>query len=268
MGEKFKKAEEALDRIKKLSHKSLKREICGFIGYDYALNQYIVQKEENIAATPSSLFLINPLNYLLFKDTYEVVAIFHSHIVGDETASEFDIKMADNSVEIGELKRILSELDDNYKSLFNLLFELQSQKITEQSQGAETIPPQLTEGVNKQTLPPSEVSAPPPEKISTPVEREREVVKPNKEYAPVPNKVTASCPRPRQNLGKYIANINLRKDYSFVVKYDVENKSIVNVTYTRTLPASLKRAIEKYLSSFSLTQDKQGCRLPIKLLKG
>ena len=179
-----------------------------------------------------------------------------------------DIKMADNSVEIGELKRILSELDDNYKSLFNLLFELQSQKITEQSQGAETIPPQLTEGVNKQTLPPSEVSAPPPEKISTPVEREREVVKPNKEYAPVPNKVTASCPRPRQNLGKYIANINLRKDYSFVVKYDVENKSIVNVTYTRTLPASLKRAIEKYLNSFSLTQDKQGCRLPIKLLKG
>ena len=179
-----------------------------------------------------------------------------------------DIKMADNSVEIGELKRILSELDDDYKSLFNLLFELQSQKITEQSQGAETIPPQLTEGVNKQTLPPSEVSAPPPEKISTPVEREREVVKPNKEYAPVPNKVTASCPRPRQNLGKYIANINLRKDYSFVVKYDVENKSIVNVTYTRTLPASLKRAIEKYLSSFSLTQDKQGCRLPIKLLKG
>ena len=179
-----------------------------------------------------------------------------------------DIKIADNSVEIGELKRILSELDDDYKSLFNLLFELQSQKITEQSQGAETIPPQLTEGVNKQTLPPSEVSAPPPEKISTPVEREREVVKPNKEYAPVPNKVTASCPRPRQNLGKYIANINLRKDYSFVVKYDVENKSIVNVTYTRTLPASLKRAIEKYLSSFSLTQDKQGCRLPIKLLKG
>ena len=179
-----------------------------------------------------------------------------------------DIKMADNSVEIGELKRILSELDDNYKSLFNLLFELQSQKITEQSQGAETTPPQLTEGVNKQTLPPSEVSAPPPEKISTPVEREQEVVKPNKEYAPVPNKVTASCPRPRQNLGKYIANINLRKNYSFVVKYDVENKSIVNVTYTRTLPASLKRAIEKYLSSFSLTQDKQGCRLPIKLLKG
>ena len=61
MGEKFKKAEEALDCIKKLSHKSLNREICGFLGYDYALNQYIVQKEENIAATPSSLFLINSI---------------------------------------------------------------------------------------------------------------------------------------------------------------------------------------------------------------
>jgi len=96
MEEKFKEAEEALGCIKKLSHKSLNREICGFLGYDYSLNQYIVQKEENIAATPSSLFLINPLNYLLFKDAYEVVAIFHSHIVGDETASEFDVKMADN----------------------------------------------------------------------------------------------------------------------------------------------------------------------------
>ena len=96
MGEQFKEEKEALEYIKRLSHTNFRGEICGFLGYDYLTNQYIVKKEENIAPDPSSLFLINPLNYLLFKDTYEMVAIFHSHIVGDEKASEFDVKMADN----------------------------------------------------------------------------------------------------------------------------------------------------------------------------
>ena len=96
MEESFKEEEEALEYIKRLSHKNFKGEICGFLGYDYRKNQYIVKKEENIAPDPSSLFLINPLNYLLFKDTYGMVAVFHSHIVGDETASEFDVKMAEN----------------------------------------------------------------------------------------------------------------------------------------------------------------------------
>tara|TARA_R110000824_G_scaffold388164_1_gene583642 strand:- start:4375 stop:4788 length:414 start_codon:yes stop_codon:yes gene_type:complete len=96
MAEHVKEEKEALEYIKKLSHKNFKGEICGFLGYDYATNRYIVQKEENIAPDTSSLFLINPLNYLLFKDAYGMVAIFHSHIVGDETASEFDVKMADN----------------------------------------------------------------------------------------------------------------------------------------------------------------------------
>ena len=92
----FKKEKEALEYIKQISHKNFKGEICGFLGYDYGANQYIVQKEENIAPDPSSVFLINSLNYLLFKDTYGMVAIFHSHIVGDETASEFDVKMSEN----------------------------------------------------------------------------------------------------------------------------------------------------------------------------
>ncbi len=96
MEERFKKENQVLEHIKKISQKNFKEEICGFVGYDYNSNQYVIQKEENIAPDPSSLFLINPLNYLLFKDAYGMVAIFHSHIVGDETASEFDVKMADN----------------------------------------------------------------------------------------------------------------------------------------------------------------------------
>ena len=58
--------------------------------------EFIIQKEDNIATNPQSHFLINPLSYLLFKDSYSMIAVFHSHIVGDETESEFDVKMSDN----------------------------------------------------------------------------------------------------------------------------------------------------------------------------
>ena len=93
---RVKKPEEALKLIKEISHANFKREICGFIGSGRETGEYIVQQEENIAPDPSSHFLINPLNYLLFKDTYDMVAIFHSHILGDESESEFDVKMANN----------------------------------------------------------------------------------------------------------------------------------------------------------------------------
>ena len=88
--------QEILDYIKGVSHKNFKREICGFVGYAHEQGEYIAQHEENISPDPSSYFLINPLSYLLFKDKYEMVGIFHSHIIGDETESEFDVKMSDN----------------------------------------------------------------------------------------------------------------------------------------------------------------------------
>ena len=92
----IKNPKELIKYIKEVSRKHFTKEICGFVGYDSEEKTYLIQHEENIAPNPSTHFLINPLNYLLFKDQYEMVAIFHSHIVGDETASEFDIKMADN----------------------------------------------------------------------------------------------------------------------------------------------------------------------------
>jgi len=179
-------------------------------------------------------------------------------------------KIEDNSQEIEELRRQLSETQNAAETFYNMFFDTQSQRIAEeQSQGAETNPPpHITEGVNKQTLPPSEVSAPPPEKISTPKEREQEVVTAPIKDTPVPNKVIASCPRPTQNLAKYIANINLRRDYAFVASYDVADREIINLSFNRNIPGKLQRAIERYLNSFSLTQDKQGCKLPIKLLRG
>ena len=86
----------ALHKIKEMSHEHFKQEICGFLGYDHEKKEFIIQKEDNIATNPRSHFLINPLSYLLFKDSYSMIAVFHSHIIGDETESEFDVKMSDN----------------------------------------------------------------------------------------------------------------------------------------------------------------------------
>jgi len=92
----IKGVESLISNIKQVSHKHFKREICGFIGFDTDQMKFVLQHEENVSPDPASYFLINPLNYLLFKENYEMVAIFHSHIMGDEEPSEFDIKMADN----------------------------------------------------------------------------------------------------------------------------------------------------------------------------
>ena len=206
---------------------------------------------------------INKLNNDLTK--------LSQYVQSNSTDFEYlERKIKDNSQEIEELRRQLSETQNAAESFYNMFFDTQSQRIAkEQSQGAETTSPPnpKTEGV-KTTLPPSEVSAPPPEKISTPKEREQEVVTAPIKDTPVPNKVIASCPRPTQNLAKYIANINLRRDYAFVASYDVANREIINLSFNRNLPGKLQRAIEKYLNSFSLTQDKENCKLPIKLLRG
>ncbi len=86
----------ALQKIKELCHKNLKQEICGFLGFNEDSDEYIVKQEVNVSSEPFSYFLMDPLAYLLFKDKYQFIAVFHSHIVGTEEPSEFDIKMADN----------------------------------------------------------------------------------------------------------------------------------------------------------------------------
>jgi len=93
----FKDPRELLLKVSELAHSYLALEICGFVGFDKKNNNFILQMEQNEADEPSQYFMINPLNYLLFKAKYEMVAIFHSHIVGNEEPSEFDIKMAEIS---------------------------------------------------------------------------------------------------------------------------------------------------------------------------
>ena len=93
---KFKTLKAALNKIRKIAHASPVVEVCGFLGFDKDGEFFIVKEEYNSSPSPAQFFLIDPLDYLLFKDKYELFGLFHSHVIGDEKPSDFDIKMAQN----------------------------------------------------------------------------------------------------------------------------------------------------------------------------
>ena len=93
---KLKTLKGAFRKIQEIGNKNPTIEACGFIGFDQEDECFVIKEEDNNSPSPSEFFLIDPINYLLFKDQYEMVGLFHSHIIGDEEPSEFDIKMAEN----------------------------------------------------------------------------------------------------------------------------------------------------------------------------
>jgi proteasome lid subunit RPN8/RPN11 len=97
--EKFNIESTSINKIKKFiidkSDANFVTEICGFVGFNKKTKKYKVQVEENKASDPKNYFVISPLSYLKFKNENEIIAVFHSHISGDEKPSEFDIKTAE-----------------------------------------------------------------------------------------------------------------------------------------------------------------------------
>ena len=102
--------------------------------------------------------------------------------------------------------------------------------------------------------------------IPLPLIIEQEAVKIPIEVPVVKRLPTASCPTLHTNLLPYIKRITLRKDYKFVANYDVADDKIINLSFTEKLPSKLQTAIAKYLNSFKMKGDIQGCYLPIKIL--
>lgn len=70
-------------------------EVCGLIGWDEAEKKYVASIEKNEAQDPQNFFLLNPAAFLKFKNSYSLLGVYHSHVVGDENPSEFDIKMSE-----------------------------------------------------------------------------------------------------------------------------------------------------------------------------
>ncbi len=75
---------------------NLAYEICGFVGFNEESNQYVATIENNQASNPSEFFSISPVSYLKFKNNHSIIGVFHSHVAGDESPSEFDIKMSES----------------------------------------------------------------------------------------------------------------------------------------------------------------------------
>ena len=90
-----KKESEILKIISGWCESRLTFETCGFIGQKDDL--YTAMICENKSSDPANFFSIDPLEYLFFMEDYNPVALFHSHIQGDENPSEQDIMMSENS---------------------------------------------------------------------------------------------------------------------------------------------------------------------------
>ena len=88
-----------------------------------------------------------------------------------------------------------------------------------------------------------------------------------KEASVVPPPVVIACPKVNNRLGRYIENIRINRDYSFLINYDVKDKQVTNVEFSTGLPSTLQRAMIKYLNSFQMYGDTTGCSLSIKILE-
>lgn len=92
---KFKNLNNLLMSVAEFCEGSLLNEVCGLVGFDG--ENYILQEGKNIAADTKNNFILDPLQYLMFKNKYKVISIFHSHLIGDEEPSDFDVLMSENS---------------------------------------------------------------------------------------------------------------------------------------------------------------------------
>lgn len=91
----FDNAEDLMSFLKKESDSNLFIEICGFFGKTED-GKFIYVKAPNRAKDPSNYFVIDPYDYLCFINKYKCLGVFHSHILGSEKASDFDITCSEN----------------------------------------------------------------------------------------------------------------------------------------------------------------------------
>jgi len=92
---KSKNAKSILKKIQEWSDSYLNQEVCGFIGKSE--NKYTAFLCENKSSEPEHSFTIDPMEYYLFLKDYSPIAVWHSHVYGDEEESEKDVLMSENS---------------------------------------------------------------------------------------------------------------------------------------------------------------------------
>ena len=86
------------------------------------------------------------------------------------------------------------------------------------------------------------------------------------EYVPEPEpSIDYSCVRAGNNLSNFIKKVKLRKTQEFTVSYSVDNYNLIDLQYSKTIPANLERKVTEYVLSFATTkQFSKNCSIPIK----
>lgn len=92
----FSSVSDLLSFLRKKSESSLFAELCGMLGFNKQ-NELIYCEMQNRSAEPDKFFALDPYDFLKFIKDFTPIALFHSHIYGDENPSDFDIKSSNNS---------------------------------------------------------------------------------------------------------------------------------------------------------------------------
>ncbi len=88
------------------------------------------------------------------------------------------------------------------------------------------------------------------------------------EYVPEPEpSIDYSCVRAGNNLSNFIKKVKLRKTQEFTVSYSVDDYNLIDLEYSKTIPANLERKVTEYVLSFATTkQFSKDCSIPIKVV--
>lgn len=92
------------------------------------------------------------------------------------------------------------------------------------------------------------------------------------EYVPEPKpepepSIDYSCLRASNELSNFIKNVKLRRTQEFTVSYSIDNYNLVDLQYSKTIPANLERKVTEYILSFATTkQFSKDCSIPIKVV--
>lgn len=221
----------------------MKRKDYIYIGaYVLFFGFFITTLVEELTYQDEQFQKINKLN----NDLLKISQYVQSNITDFEYLER---KIEDNSVELEEVQRQLKETQNSAETFYQMFFDTQPQRVEKE----------LVEETENRTQDLQSTPAPSETK-------EQEVVELPVEVPVVKITTTASCPTPHNRLLHYIEDVSLRRDYAFKVSYDVQDNEIINVNYKPLIPNKLKRGMQKYLDSFSLTGNVKDCYIPIKIL--
>jgi len=92
---KFANLKDFISFLRNEAESSLLAEICCLIGLDKE-NKLVYQQMQNRSKNPESYFMVDPYDYLSFINQYSCLCVFHTHLIEDETPSDFDIKTSEN----------------------------------------------------------------------------------------------------------------------------------------------------------------------------